>query len=221
MQNLAAILLGFALTTVAGGWWAARLQERSWTRQNETRMREVEGDRAATACQDLTSLLDRRLYRMQRLLWAAMNHAAKPAGEELEQRRQEYVDVLIVWNERLNMNLSVVGSYFGDDARAYLDGLYEDFRRVGQGVEGAVRAARTGGDPSGAAKQIAVEFEGLRIGTLNDRVYQFGLTLMGQLREGQVGRYAPNTSIPKAVQVVAQPAALGSHVSRRPGSRRE
>jgi hypothetical protein len=199
MDNVVAIVIGFVLTTVAGGWWAAQLQQRSWEKQNDSRMREEENQRASAACRDLTSLLDRRLYRMQRLLWAATAYADGSASEsELEERRTQYVDVLIDWNERLNMNLSLVGSYFGDEARAYLDGLYEEFKRVGQLIEAAVRAARAGVDPPEIASQVGVEFEGRGRGTLNDRVYQFGLILMGQLREGKVGRYAPNASTPWA-----------------------
>ena len=79
------------------------------------------------------SLLDRRLYRMQRLMWAATVHSASGVGDdEIERRRQGYVEVLFAWNDRLNTNLSVIGSYFGDDARTYLDGLYEDFAHVGR-----------------------------------------------------------------------------------------
>ena len=58
------------------------------------------------------------------------------------------------------MNLSLVGSYFGDEARAYLDGLYEEFKRVGRLIEAAVRAARAGVDPPEIASQVGVEFEG-------------------------------------------------------------
>jgi hypothetical protein len=195
MENIVGIVVGFALTTLAGGWWAARLQERSWVRQNDVRLREAENERAGAACQDLTLLLDRRLYRMQRLLWAA--DGSTDAGE-IERRREEYLDVLFAWNDHLNTNLSVVGSYFGDAARAYLDRLYEDFKRVGQGVETVVRAARAGEETTEISKHVALEFEGREAGSLNDRVYQFGLMLMGQLREGQVGRYAPNKSIPRS-----------------------
>ena len=198
MDSIVGIVVGFALTTVAGGWWAARLQQRSWVRQNDVRLRESENERAGAACQDLMSLLDRRLYRMLRLLWAATTDAdGSVDDEELERRRQEYVDVLVTWNDRLNTNLSLVGSYFGDQARTYLDGLYEDFKRVGQEVEAVVRAARSGKDTSRSANQVVAELEGREPGSLNDRVYQFGLMLMGQLREGRVGRYAPNKSIPR------------------------
>ena len=148
MENLVGIVVGFALTTVAGGWWAAKLQERSWARQNDVRLRDSENERAGTACQELMSLLDRRLYRMQRLLWAATTSGDEEGQiPELERRRQDYVDVLFAWNDRLNTNLSLTGSFFGDDARAYLDQLYEDL-------------------------------------------------------EGQVGRYAPNKSIPRPTRVV-------------------
>lgn len=105
--------------------------------------------------------------------------------------------MLFAWNDRLNTNLSLTGSFFGDEARAYLDQLYEDFTRVGRDVETIVRSAQSGGDTTQDASRVASEFEGREVGSLNDRVYQFGLLLMSQLREGQVGRYAPNKSIPR------------------------
>jgi hypothetical protein len=198
VDSIVGIVVGFALTTVVGGWWAARLQQRSWTRQNDVRLREEERARAGAACQDLMSLLDRRLYRMQRLLWAATAAAdGSTDGDELERRRKEYIEVLFCWNDRLNTNLSLIGSYFGDEARVYLDGMYEDFQLIGQKVEAVVRAARGGEDTSRLASQLATEFEGREAGSLNDRVYEFGLMLMGQLREDRVGRSAPNTSTPR------------------------
>ena len=192
MESIAGIVVGFALTTLVGGWWAARLQERSWNRQNDVRLREEEHERASGACQELMGLLDRRLYRMQRLLWAA-TAAGRP---ELDRRRQDYVDVLLEWNEHLNTNLALVGAFFGDTARVRLDGLYEDFKRVGQHVEAVVRASLAGEDTAELAQQVALEFEGREVGSLNDRVYRFGLLLMGQLRDGQVGRYAPHLASP-------------------------
>jgi hypothetical protein len=198
VESIIGIVIGFALTTVVGGWWASRLQARSWAKQNDVRLQEQDRERAGAACQDLMSLLDRRLYRMQRLVWAATAAADGSTDDaELERRRQEYVEVLFSWNDRLNTNLSLVGSYFGDEAGAYLDGMYEDFKRVGQQVEAVVRAARAGEETSHIASQLATEFEGCNFGSLNDNVYQFGLMLMGQLREDRVGRCAPNTSTPR------------------------
>jgi hypothetical protein len=193
VDDLIAVVVGFALTTVLGGWWAARLQTRSWRQQNEVRLREQELDRAGATCASTMSLLDQRLYRMQRLLWAATSSADAPIDVgELEVRRQEYLKVLFDWNDRLNTNLSLVGSHFGDDARSELEHLYEAFKRVGRDVENVVRAALAGEDTSDRAVALGEQFEGRDSGSLNDGVYRFGLTLMSQLRDGDVGRQAPN-----------------------------
>ena len=207
IDDVVAIAAGFVLTTLVGGWWAARLQQRSWIRQNDIRMREAENQRAGTACQDLTTLLDKRLFRMQRLLAVTTARSRGSASDdELQKRVREYDEVIIAWNERLNMNLSLVGSHFGDEARADLEGLYEDFRRVGLRVEAAVRMARDGGNPARMAAEVEGEFEGRDPGSLNDRVYQFGLMLMGQIREGTVGRYAPNKPTPRLGDKLSAPA---------------
>lgn len=181
------------MTTVAGGWWASYLQQRAWNRQNEVRLLEAAIERAGAACQEITSLLDRRRFRMQRLMWAATRGGADEVDmDELERRRQDYVAILFEWNDRLNTNLSLVGTYFGESARVELDQLYEDFSRVGAKVEALVRAARSGEDTRDCGAELASEFEGWSPHSLNDHVYQFGVRLMSQLREGQVGQAAPD-----------------------------
>ena len=59
LASVVTLALGFVFTTVIGGLWAARLQDRSWKKQNDARMREAESERAAAACQDITTLLER------------------------------------------------------------------------------------------------------------------------------------------------------------------
>lgn len=195
MENLVGIVIGFVLTTVIGGLWATYLQQRSWKAQNEVRMQEEEAARAGTTCQALMSLLDRRLYRMRRLLWAAKSYSSGGAAE-MERRQVEYLEVLFAWNDQLNTNLSLVGAYFGDDVRALLEGLYADFARVGSEVEAVVRAARSGNENLDLNAHLEEQFEGRQPDSLNDRVYGFGLILMSRLREGKVGRYAPNKACP-------------------------
>ena len=123
--------------------------------------------------------------------------------------------MLFAWNDRLNTNLSLTGSFFGDEARAYLDQLYEDFTRVGRDVETIVRSAQSGGDTTQDASRVASEFEGREVGSLNDRVYQFGLLLMSQLREGQVGDM-PRTSPSLGEQPRSAPNGRGDSCFRRP-----
>lgn len=193
VEGALGVLLGFALTTVAGGWWASYLQQRAWTRQNDVRLIEAAIERAGAASQEITSLLDRRLYRMQRLMWAATRGGADDVDlEELERRRQDYVAILFEWNDHLNSNLALVGTYFGESARAALDRLYDDFSRLGVKVEALARAARSGEDTREGGARLASEFEGWSPDSLNDHVYQFGVRLMSQLRDGQVGQASPD-----------------------------
>jgi hypothetical protein len=193
MDGALGVVLGFALTTVAGGWWASYLQQRAWKRQNEVRLLEAAIERAGAACQQITSLLDRRLFRMQRLMGAATRAAADEIDmDELERRRQDYLAILFEWNDHLNTNLSLVGAYFGDSARVALEHLYEGFSRVGAQVESLVRAARSGEDTSARGATLASEFEGWSSDSINNHVYEFGVRLMSQLREGQVGQAAPD-----------------------------
>lgn len=192
MAQVVSIAIGFVLTTVMGGWWASRLQERSWDRQNRLRLEEEERERAGEVCRELSVLLDKRLYRMRRLYWAISRHAqgsVEPAL--LEARRKDYDDILYQWNDALNTNLAVVGSHFGEGARMYLDGIYEHFRRVGNRLEQGLQAVRRGEDLSDF-ERLDGEFEGRDPGSLNSSVYHLVFTMMSQLRDGLVGRTAPD-----------------------------
>ena len=72
MENLIGIILRFrayhCCRRMVGGEVAGALVGKA---ERRTAGGESENERAGMACQELMSLLDRRLYRMQRLLWAA------------------------------------------------------------------------------------------------------------------------------------------------------
>ncbi len=194
MAQVLSIASGFVLTTLVGGWWASRLQGRSWDRQNRLRLEEEERERAAAVCRELSALLDKRLYRMRRLYWAIAGHAeGSIEADLLETRRKDYDDILYQWNDALNTNLAVVGSHFGEAVRTYLDLLYDHYAEVGQELERGLRAARRGEDLTDFAR-LGGEFEGGTPGSLNSKVYRLVFTMMSQLRDGLVGRAAPDKS---------------------------
>jgi len=83
--------------------------------------------------------------------------------------------------------------------------VYEEFRRVGLRAARAVPVARDGGGPASIDAAADGAFEGRDPGSLNDRVYQFGLMLMGQLREATVGRYGPTKSTPRTADKMSAP----------------
>lgn len=129
--------VAFVLTTVAGGLLGWFLQDRSWDHQNQARLREEELRRAAEVCQSMSLLLDKRLYRMQRWYDALRALDRDSASRErVDACQRDYNEVLYEWNDRLNVNLGLIGTYFGESARDWLDlEIYESFKRLGRELE--------------------------------------------------------------------------------------
>jgi hypothetical protein len=191
-DNLLPILLGFVLTTVIGGLFASFLQQRSWRYQNAARLREEERQKASDVCQRISSLVDKRLYRMQRLLWAINGRVhGRITPEMLDDRLRDYDEVLFEWNDQLNARLAVVGAYFGKDVRDFLDQVvYEAFSEAGQRLEDLHRRVGNS-DAGGPVDDGAVDDANAKIARLNHLAYQLGLTMMVRVREQRIGSSAP------------------------------
>src|ERR1700722_2241688 len=115
-MDLLKLLLGFLFTTVFGGllgWW---LQSRSWAHQNRVRLLEVERGEASKVFDEVSRLMDKRLYRMMKLHWTLKRGASE---EDVKQHLQEYREVLYEWNDALNRNLALTEAYFGPKIRAH------------------------------------------------------------------------------------------------------
>jgi hypothetical protein len=185
-SSLVPIVVGFLLTTVLGGLLGSYLQQRAWRNQNEQRLRDDELKRAATACVEVSQLLDKRLYRMLRLFHALASSGRDEEGFEhtVAARLADYDAVLYDWNDRLNVNLSLVGTSFGQAARDWLDRrVYEQFKQTGALLEQLVeqRSRNIGVMPN--LNEVASD-----LAKLNDDVYRLGVFMMSRLREGHVGR---------------------------------
>ena len=98
-----------------------------------------------------------------------------------------------------------MGAYFDERARDWLDfELYEQFKQVGAELEdyypGSVRGSEVG--PNLA--QIEADLD-----SLGNQVYQLGVFMMIQLRDGAEGRTAPDrvdaSPSPREVRVPAAP----------------
>ena len=192
--NVLPILLGFVLTTVIGGFFASFLQQRSWRYQNAARLREEERRKASEVCQRISGLVDKRLYRMRRLLGALIGRASdNTTSDTLDNRLGEYDEVLLEWNDQLNARLAVVGAYFGEDVRHFLDRVvYEEFRNVGQHLEELHR--EVGSAAGMRLDDRLVDAAKTGIDHLNDLAYQLGVTMMVRVREERVGNAAPGAA---------------------------
>ena len=205
------LVVGFVLTTVLGGLLGTGLQQRSWNRQNDVQLRQEELRHANNACQQVSKLLDKRLYRMRRLYSALASDAGLPGrNERIQACLKEHDDVLYEWNDGLNLNLALMGAYFGTGARNWLHSrIYEQFEQVDAQFE-SYHIGCAQRDPAKHSLP-EVSLAGIRtdLDLLGSQIYQLGAFMMTQIRDGDVGRKAPTplrvSPSPGEVHVPAPP----------------
>ena len=186
MDALVPLVVGFVLTTVLGGLLGTYLQRRTWNHQNRARLRQEDLRHAGDVCRAVSELLDKRRYRMLRLFFAVRGRARETVSAEvLAERFSDYDQVLYEWNDGLNVNLALVGTYFGQRARDRLERAYETYQEAGAQLEDAYREAARGSQPAGLDRL------GARLAELDGIAYRFSVLMMAQLRDGTVGGRAP------------------------------
>lgn len=187
-QQLLLLLAGFVLTTVLGGLLGYWFQSRAWAHQHDVQRRDEERQQALKTFEEVSLLLDRRLYRMRRLYWAA-RRKARDIGDAagLTSAQDDYIEVLTDWNDKLNHTLAIVETYFGSQTRTMLeDDVYEEFTAAGRGLEEVVRMVLAAGD-----ERIEVPAFGYRVTRLSHRVYELNVQMLRLLEEESIGRSAP------------------------------
>jgi hypothetical protein len=135
-ETLLTVILGFLLTTVVGGYLGYLLQQRSWSHQHRVQAAADRREKATLLFDELSRLLDKRLYRMRRLYWSLTDDRPSQESEEARARMAAYVAVLYEWNDSVNRNLALLQSYFGHQLRAQLDDVIGGrFRDLGADLE--------------------------------------------------------------------------------------
>lgn len=180
-DQVALLLLGFLLTTVLGGLLGYVFQQRAWSHQFEVQRRSAEREAATSALDELSSVLDKRRYRMLLVYW----RLDWPDASEFEDALASYRAVLEEWNDGLNRRLALVATHFGADLKRELDILYEEYREAGRLLELAVRARRAGeGAPD--RKALSELLDGLNV-----RNYDFAAAGLAAIIAGRVGSDLP------------------------------
>jgi hypothetical protein len=197
MSNLVPIVVGFFLTTVLGGLLGSWLQQRTWDHQRKADLSDRELEKADSVCQEISKLLDKRLYRMLRLYYAlrsARNTGYAEAKDTAQARLRDYDSLLYEWNDQLNLNLALIGAYFGQAARDWLHfEVYELCQTIGSELEALYRHVIHQVPLTVNADDIEVH-----LSALNEQVYRLGVFMMTQLRGGYVGRSAPQPVLREA-----------------------
>lgn len=142
---------------------------------------QVETSRPQAATQlfeDLSRLMDKRLYRMRRV---HTGMADPRAQGDLKNRWTAYREVLYEWNENLNRNLALTQRYFGDKARRTLqDEIAAGFRELSILLEGG---------PYPDSGLTNYEYRQIVADRLNNSIYAFDILLIEAIQSGEVGQF--------------------------------
>jgi hypothetical protein len=103
-------LIGFILTTIAGGFFGFYLQNRSFTNQHKLSLREARWATASKLVESVISSIDSRYYRSRVVLH--LLHAAEDSTS-IADAMKDYRASRTTWDDRLNLNNSGINQYFG------------------------------------------------------------------------------------------------------------
>ena len=168
---------GLLLTTVAGGLLGVYLQRRSWSHQYNVQLAAAARDRAVALFEELSRLLDRRLYRMRRLYWTLRRERERPLSERGAKSLEAYDAVLFEWNDNINRNLALLERSFGSRMRKQLDDeIGATMRSVGVALENELK------NPS--VSETDLNEIGSRLGRLANLIYAYNVEMLALIQGG-------------------------------------
>jgi hypothetical protein len=166
--------------TLCGTVLGTYLQHLSWTYQHDENLRQAERLSAERIAGDVSRMIDTRLYRMRRVLWACR----RPAAAERTQRWTAYELCLDTWNSSLNGTLVSLDRYFGSRVREDFERqVHAGVRWIGERMEELRGFPAT---PGGEADSLLAELD-----RLNAAAYEFNGRLLDAVRLGEVGQFLP------------------------------
>jgi hypothetical protein len=165
MEALIPVVVGFVLTTVVGGFLGSVFQRRSWNHQHSVQVMEQERERATQVFEELSRLMDKRLYRLRLLYWSLPAEPVAGGRTALsESRMDDYRQVLCEWNDGINRYLALLQRYFGESVRRKLDNeVGSSFVELGRKVEQLWKANEKSIDLDGRLKALSSQVYGFNI----------------------------------------------------------
>jgi hypothetical protein len=175
-HDVVLLLLGFVLTTLVGGVLSRNWQRTDAEIQRAGVDRRLEREAATSVFEELSRMMDKRLYRMRRV-----QEASPGSNPESARRWQAYQESLFEWNENLNRNLALTQRYFGDRARYILESdIQGGFRHLGALLEGR-------GFPDSAVNRS--QYRQNVADSVNNLIYRFDVALISAIQRGEVGQF--------------------------------
>ena len=177
-HDIVVLFIVFFLTTIVGGYLSYSWQARSAEFQINAEKKRYEIQAATKVFEKISSLMDKRLYRMRRINMGLGN---KVDSEVMDIRWTHYRETLFEWNENLNRNLALTQIYFGQEARNILQhNIQTKFINLGRMLESG--RVFKGGNNTYEKRQLVAD-------DLNNYIYTFDLMLIKNIQNGSIGSF--------------------------------
>ena len=175
--DLIKLAAAFLLTSVFGAWVASIFQNRTWRHQQIVNQKQEDKEEATKVFDEISSLLDRRLYRYRQIVYAFRSEDTARVDVAFDQ----YRTVLFEWNDNLNRNYSRVEIYFGAKAREeFEEHITADIIWIGTLLERI---------KNNKPNAIDVEEVWERINQVNARAYEFDKSLLRKIERSEIGQF--------------------------------
>ena len=117
-KDLIIFLVGFVMTSIVGSYVTFEFQNRSWKNQHEVEIIDYEREQSVKVFVEISSIMDNRLYRMRKVFWSKK---FKVDQIIYNSRKQDYEEILDLWNSNINKNLALLERYFGKKNRIFFE----------------------------------------------------------------------------------------------------
>jgi hypothetical protein len=184
-EQLFPLIAGFFLTTVLGGGLGYFFQRRTWEHQHRVVLEEQERERAVRVFEEVSRLLDKRLYRMRLVYWHLARERERGELSTLDGPWEEYRNVVRDWNDSVNRNLALLQQYFGTGMRDEFDNEIGDrLVRIGRQLED---------DHTNHAPLSRDGFRDFELGLdeVASLIYEFNIDMIRAIQAGTVGWLVP------------------------------
>ena len=182
-HELALLTLGFILTTVVGGGLGIYFQRQAWKQQQLVEEKRIERRSATQIFEEVSSLMDRRSYRMILLNWRLMHNSGL---ERTKAQMDEYRKILYEWNDSQNRNKALIRRYFGSEMSSYFaKEIHGCFKQIGCHLE-AYYATPLEERSSEKGDKIGED-----MGGLEEKILEFNLKMMALIQKEEIGMFHP------------------------------
>ena len=118
------LFVGFVLTGIIGQILIGRIQRKNWEHQFKIERLNHQIKEARATYEHISRLLDKRIYRSRRLSSSFRDRDNRKINNKCADRFKEFDDILYVWNDSLNSNITKIDIYFGEQKKSFFKMKY-------------------------------------------------------------------------------------------------